>query len=186
MIIGLYSSQPRQGKDTVANFIEKYYGFTKVSLATPIKEMIKTMLYQYFDETEVHRILADPRYKDEKPLPVIGVTLRHLYQTLGTEWGRICVNPDLWLMYVLRKEKEHGNIVVSDMRFPNEFDAFDLRIKVVRESKYNYDHDSEGRLENEDFDFIILNGGTLTDLEYTVNSMMNQLSNKLLKGIYIE
>jgi hypothetical protein len=27
----------------------------------------------------------------------LGITVRHLLRTLGTEWGRECIHPDVWL-----------------------------------------------------------------------------------------
>ena len=54
-----------------------------------------------------------------------GVTLRHIMQTLGTEWGRNCINPDLWVMLAenkWRKAKQDGisTVIIPDVRFPNE------------------------------------------------------------------
>ena len=48
-------------------------------------------------------------------------------QTLGTEWGRECIGPEVWVdvwKSNVQKWLDGGlNVVVDDMRFPNEWDA---------------------------------------------------------------
>jgi hypothetical protein len=43
------------------------------------------------------------RQLKETPLPVIGKSPREIMQTLGTEWGRRLVNPDLWVCLAERE-----------------------------------------------------------------------------------
>lgn len=67
----------------------------------------------------------DDREWKERVLPGICKSPRQLAQTIGTEWGRNLVNPDLWLllarneMYAAQRMGA-GGIVFSDCRFENE------------------------------------------------------------------
>jgi hypothetical protein len=89
-LIGLCSPAPGCGKTTVADlFIEHQ----RVSFAAPLKRVVWNLLnnlgldgfsYVYIDKESI--------------IPEIGVSARHMMQTLGTEWGRACIHPDFWVM----------------------------------------------------------------------------------------
>lgn len=110
------------GKTTIANYMHEEHGFYHLAFATPIKEALTAMLGISVDR------LDDHRYKDLPLVPAIGKSPRELMQTLGTEWGRNMINPDLW--GVLLQSKINFNsqiapnqpIVISDVRFENEAD----------------------------------------------------------------
>lgn len=176
MIIGVYSSQPQSGKSTVVEHITESLYITEVSLAEPLKAMIKELLTFYLGSKKTLEVLQDPRYKDELEVPIIGKTLRYLYQTIGTEWGRDLVNEDLLLRYILLREEEAGTIIVPDVRFQNEFNACDFNIKVKRNTNLSYDHRSEGNLDDQFFDFVINNDGTLEELYKKCDILVNRLS----------
>jgi len=87
------------GKTTIANYLAEKHGYTKMSLADPMRKITK----------EIFGIESkkDPRY-------------RRIMQKLGTDWFR---SEDLyvWINYLLKRvENEPGPIVVDDVRFPNE------------------------------------------------------------------
>lgn len=87
------------GKTFAANHLVEEYGFKKISLATPIKEIMK----EYFNIIDK----TDPRY-------------RKLAQKLGTEWFRSEDN-DVWVNYMIKKAKQSDSyLVCDDIRFVNE------------------------------------------------------------------
>lgn len=49
-----------------------------------------------------------------------GISPRHAYQTLGTEWGRKLINDQLWVMKAQRELEKRQFMVVPDIRFDNE------------------------------------------------------------------
>ena len=64
----------------------------------------------------------------EKPLDWLDVTPRRLMQTLGTEWGRELIHPDLWVrLWELRAldalRSRAPVVLVADVRFVNELAA---------------------------------------------------------------
>lgn len=115
MLIGLHG-RARAGKDTVADILCRHHGYVRLAFATPLKDMlIAGGLCRRED-------LDGPN--KEEPLPHLGVSPRHLMQTLGTEWGRKMIRPDLWILRVDQILQQYWKftkqIVVTDVRFPDE------------------------------------------------------------------
>lgn len=174
----------KHGKDTIADYLVNQYAFMKYSFADPIKEMVN-LLVQPFGVR-----VTDPYWinNKEEVIPGLGRSLRFLYQTLGTEWGRELVNPDLWVMCavaqyeeLVKEHNEHqlvfGGLVVPDVRFENEAEF--LRKaggKIYKVERIGVEavrtHVSENGLDHEFIDDVIFNNGTLTDLYEQVEDKM--------------
>ena len=164
-LIGLYSPAPGCGKTTAANlFIEH----ERVSFADPLKRVVWHLLidlglerFRYF-------------YKDKEAIiPKIGVSARHMMQTLGTEWGRACIHPDFWVMIARAQTQriiaDGGSVVIDDVRFPNEAAMIrDLGGELWRIDRpgitYDSGHSSEGGLEYITPDRVIINDSTFAAL----------------------
>lgn len=111
------------GKDTAANFLRSRYGFHTYSLATPIKRALNAM-YGWNEEQWLNR-----NWKEEVQWPP-GASPRQLAQTLGTEWGREVISPDIWIDFAARvwhyqkAQTDLGDtparMVIPDVRFDNE------------------------------------------------------------------
>lgn len=167
MIIGLYSPAAQSGKTTVANYLQER-GYCRLPFAQPMRDMLSVMLSNIgYDE---ERIEFHLHVDKEAVLPELGVSVRHLMRTLGTEWGRECVSPTVWLDVWLAKARRKSFVVVDDVRFKNEADLIYLlggevwritRPGVVRTT----DHASEGGLDTwTKFTCDIVNAGTISDL----------------------
>lgn len=104
------------GKDTIGYHLRRNFGYKPVAFADPIRRALVAML----DIDEMHFSHA---YK-EQVLPQFGKSPRQLMQTLGTEWGRNLVNPDLWLIVARGSIEQHwsqsNRVVITDVRFENE------------------------------------------------------------------
>lgn len=159
MLIGI-AGPAGSGKDTVANYICAYYtGFVKLSFATPIKYMLEKGLG--FTEAQLHgrdKEKIDPRF---------GKSARYIMQTLGTEWGRDLIHPDIWVICLeafLRK-----NTVIADVRFENEAkfirEKKGLLIHLERSHKgIGKSHASEKALTLKPGELTIFNEGSLEEL----------------------
>ncbi|MCF8009446.1 MAG: hypothetical protein K9K32_06740 [Halanaerobiales bacterium] len=95
---------------------------------------------------------------------------RVLLQFVGTEWGRECINEDIWVKKVEEKIHECDYVIFPDTRFKNEIEYFSNyeqnTFKVVR---HNLDgsewdnrlndsqnrHGSETALDDYYFDYYI-------------------------------
>lgn len=113
-IIGI-TGKARAGKDTIADYLVENRNFVKISFAHPIKMMLCTML---------GIALEDLDYQKDQHVPGLA-TPRYMLQTLGTDWGRKMISPQIWIQLVkqhieyLEKQGVPG-IVISDCRFNNE------------------------------------------------------------------
>lgn len=114
-----FTGKKGHGKDTAAQvLIER--GFTQVRFASPLKEMLRTLLrYQGLDEETIHRMIEGDL--KEQPCEYLrGQSPRHAMVTLGTEWGRDLIGGDLWCETFAYAIEAFDNVVCTDLRFLNE------------------------------------------------------------------
>lgn len=159
------------GKTVVARRLEEY-GFQRTRFAAPIKVMLKVGLG-----------LTDAQLDgDEKTQPIHdlgGASARTMMQTLGTEWGRRMIHPDLWASVWKRHVAQMtGKIVVDDLRFPNEAQAIremgGVIWRVYRPGLVTMDHASERQQKNIAEDVLLNNATSLEDLERSVDLAVSQ------------
>ena len=120
ILIGL-TGHAGSGKDTVRAFMEQE-GFVGLAFADPIRGMIRELL----TSCGIDDAYLDERALKETIIPELGVSYRHMAQSLGTEWGRN-LQKDFWLRLssaFLRDQTDAGetHFVISDVRFSNEAD----------------------------------------------------------------
>lgn len=168
LLIGLYSPVMQSGKSTVADYLIQKYGFVRVSFASALKNMVRTLLFSAgLSDEQVEYFMNGGKETAIDNLG--GKSVRFLTQTIGTEWGRNLVSPSLWSDLVLKSSALPELVIIDDMRFPNEYD--DIRAaggQVWRISRPGTDptndHPSEGLLEGLEFDEEIINDGTVAEL----------------------
>lgn len=161
MLIGL-TGLAGAGKSEVARVIMAASNFQRVKFADPLKNMIRTMLRDVGHTAEDIERYVEGDLK-EQVIDGVGVTARKLMVTLGTEWGRDCIATDLWTRLWGAQVERFDNVIVDDVRFPNEVEAIRERDgeiwRVIRPGLTPGAHASE-RLECTP-DKIILNDGDL-------------------------
>lgn len=165
-IIGL-AGQKHSGKTSAANKLEKS-GFARYSFATPLRSMLSVLLKELgHSEEDIDRLLT--RDKDQV-IPGLSKSSRDLMQTLGTEWGRCHVDPDIWIKAARHRleSSEDDLIVFDDVRFDNEADLIremgGLIIHVDRgDLVQNDDHASEQGIFERDGDAFVDNDHALDD-----------------------
>lgn len=168
------------GKDTIGFILEKNYGFSPIAFADTVRQ--------------IAAIVASMPLRDYKKLPKekviqsLGITRRHLEQSLGTDWARDNVDTDIWLnkcKLILRCLKSAGaqRVVITDVQFENEaafvreygnlihieggFDAADAA--ATRQ------HKSEDGIKSFPNEVTIYNNFDLSHLLQTVSLSMKQL-----------
>ena len=176
--IGLYSASPGCGKSTVARFLTAR-GCERISFADPLRSMACSLLLDLgYDSGQAHDWLHDQK---ERTIPELGVSPRHLLRTLGTEWGRSCIHPSLWLLAFQARASGYSQVVVDDVRFPNEAELLRQRGGVLwRIDRPGHqrpaEHSSDDALVDWTFDRVITNDGTLAQLASRTEAAYRELS----------
>lgn len=164
MIIGL-TGKARSGKDTAAAQLVKG-GFEHYWFSKPMKDACRSIFGWSDDE-----LYGDLKEVVDKRF---GISPRVALQTLGTEWGRDCINKDLWINIAKLKMQASENIVISDCRFDNEAEAIlsmgGVVVEIVRGDAINVNaHSSEAGISKSLVSFVIENNGTIEDFNNVVD-----------------
>ena len=141
MIIGICGFQG-SGKDTIADYLCNIYGFKRDSFAATLKDAVaavfgwdRELLEGRTKESRAWREQVDPWWADRLNMP--NLTPRLVLQLWGTEVARKAFHDDTWIASLENKlARAHNDIVITDVRFPNEIravrDAGGIVIRVVR------------------------------------------------------
>jgi dephospho-CoA kinase len=174
MIVGLIGKKGH-GKDTFADYLVKEYGFVKLSFAEPLKRVCKELFLltdrQLYDCHEKEKV--DERW---------GKSPRQLMQIIGTDILRKYYDEDIWVNLLLKNMEQNlnKNIVICDIRHPNELDAVmsfqkSQDVKIYRIERDNYtisdSHITENfQLENNSIE-IIKNNNNLDCLYQKIKTL---------------
>jgi hypothetical protein len=148
LLIGL-SGYARSGKDTVAELLCLNYGYKRVSFADPMRQAL------YVLSPKIDNIVRLSEYVDDYGWDVAkqNQEVRRLLQVFGTEVGRKMFGLDFWIDIALKDLSGDTQVVISDVRFPNEADAIaKLGGSVWRINRKNHSavngHASEHAMDN--------------------------------------
>lgn len=86
------------GKSTCADYLHKKHNFKILSFGEPVKKYAKEI---FNDTTKNRKLIQDFAQKIKE------------------------IDPDVWVNYLLRNVKDSENIVIDDLRFPNEYSALE-------------------------------------------------------------
>lgn len=170
-IIGL-TGRARVGKDTVARFIVAARGGYQYSFADPMRAMLRAGFG--ID-------MNDPFWEANKEtvVPALGKSPREIMQTLGTEWGRNMIGSNTWITMAQQRLLAAGpGMVISDVRFENEAHwvrKLGGRIMHIKrdDAQKVAPHSSEGGIAMAPGDGVILNNGSLQDLQQAVKDLFH-------------
>jgi hypothetical protein len=178
LLIGL-AGRARSGKDTAAQHLVNNQGFQSYAFADPLRDGLMHILNLSPCDFEGEQ--------KEQALPWLGRSPRELMQSLGTEWGRNNVHPELWLLLaaqnldlLARTHDTARGFVVSDVRFNNEADFIRKRGGVVLHMNRVVaspvkPHSSENGILIAPGDLRLKNDGSLDDLFTNVNDIVDTL-----------
>jgi hypothetical protein len=127
------------GKDTAADYLVNFHEFRRDSFANTLKDAVsavfgwdRIMLEGRTKEAREWREQVDTWWAERLNMPQL--TPRWVLQNWGTEVCRNGFHDDIWIASVENKmRKTTDNIVISDVRFPNEIKAIhNAGGKVIR------------------------------------------------------
>lgn len=132
MIVG-FMGLINSGKDTAADYLVNFHGFRRESFANTLKDAVanvfgwdRTLLEGRTQESRDWRNQVDEWWAKRLDMPHL--TPRWILQYWGTDVLRNHFHDDIWIASLENKlRKTQDNIVITDVRFPNE-------IKVLKNS----------------------------------------------------
>jgi hypothetical protein len=141
--VGLIGS----GKDTAADYLVNFYEFRRDSFANTLKDAVayvfswdRTLLEGRTAEARKWREQVDPWWSNRLNIP--DLTPRWVLQYWGTDVLRKGFHDDIWIASLENKmRKTEDNIVISDVRFPNEINAIHNANGLVVRIKRGQDPD---------------------------------------------
>lgn len=160
------------GKDTAADMIlEEMPGYVKASFADPLKDMLRVGLgldnNQLYGSPE-HKARVDERYD---------CSARHIMQTLGTDWGRELIHPDIWVRAM--SPRATPGTIIPDVRFENEAAFIRERgvlIHITGRGGITGNHKSESGIQYQDGDLTLFNDGDLEDLRSSIWGILDVIN----------
>lgn len=175
-VIGL-TGYKGSGKDEVADALVRRGGWIKVGMSDPLNEYLQIINPYVGIGRRYNDLIESVGFIDAKKYPEV----RRLLQVFGTEIVRERIDSYYWadLMYgtVIDALQEGKNVVVTGLRYQNEFDTVKAltgytsnRIsQIIRVTRPEYGqrgdtHSSEGIIETVNVDLEIVNDGSLQDL----------------------
>jgi hypothetical protein len=178
MIIGL-TGYARSGKDTVANILVDNYKYNRLAFADKIRQLLTEIDPILENGQRLSSTLEEYGWDIAKAKPEV----RRLLQTLGVG-ARKMFGDNFWVDRALGEVAPANyylyNFVVTDVRFKNEADKIKTkggqiwRVKRLGVGAVN-NHVSESEMDDYKVDQILINNGTIEDLELLVKTRMNGL-----------
>ena len=192
-LVGLIGS----GKDTVAERLVTHHGYKRDSFAKSLKDAVSSMFN--WDRDMLEGNTTSSRHWREQPdkfwSEKMGkeVTPRLILQQFGTEVMRGQMYDGIWVDSVIGRYKGE-NTVISDTRFQNEIKTIKAhggKILLVKrgelptreEMQKQGAHRSEWDWMGSEFDYIIENNGTLTQLNVKIDKLNHQLRDRLSSNV---
>lgn len=204
-VVGLIGS----GKNTIGDILESKYDYTKMSFADSLKNAVSVifgwprhLLEGDTLESRVFREQEDRYWSEKMDRPI---SPRIVLQQVGTECMRNTFGSDIWIASLEKKITDSNieNIVITDVRFPNEIASIrKLGGKVIRvkrgpdpnwfdyaRSDNSYSthlmtthfpeiHNSEWAWIGSKFDYTIENDFDLKHLDKCIEGMLSSIIQK--------
>ncbi len=155
----------RSGKDTFADYFARKYTGKKLQFAKP--------LYNITNRIQAYYGLSEE--KDTGLLQLVGNSARD-------ECG-----DDIWLNALLANLPPTGNVVVTDLRYRNEFcklrELGFVLVKINRTDRQNdrdQNHVSETDLDGMEFDYEIENNGSLEDFYGKIDALISFIGDSVV------
>lgn len=205
MIIGVVGFLG-SGKGTVGDLLIQEHNYYKLSFADGVKDAVsavfgwpRDLLEGDTDASRAFREIPDAWWSERLGYEV---TPRYMLQLMGTEAGRDVFHKDIWIYALEKRMLGKTDVVVPDVRFPNEIEFIrQMGGKVIRVKRgpepewyetahysnieqftysgtpkmvedYPNIHFSEWAWIGQRFDHVLENDGTINDLKVNLNKIL--------------
>lgn len=186
LVVGI-TGRANAGKNETARLL----GATHViEFAEPLYRMISAM-------TDIPVWKLKDRAFKEQIIPWLGKSPRQLLQTLGTDWGRDLICPDVWIRIAKHKALTAIDeskflarptvIAFPDLRFDNEGEMIieefgGIVLETVRpDASTCVAHSSEAGISRHLIHKTLVNAGSLEDFREVVHAAVASIANATMK-----
>jgi hypothetical protein len=189
MIIGLVGFIGA-GKGTVRDTLVREHGYHGFAFADALKDAVASiflwprgLLEGDSEASRAFREKVDPWWSEKFGYDV---TPRLMLQKMGTEACRNNLSDNIWVSALEKRIQGYQDVVISDVRFPNEIDFIrSVGGKIIRVKRGDDPsleaqqkmHVSETAWNYVVPDAIIDNNGTLNDLAGNIRTTLTMLDN---------
>ncbi len=187
MIIGVVG-YIGSGKGTVGDILVRDHGYRRFAFADALKDAVATiflwprgLLEGDSNASRTFRETVDPWWSHKLGYEV---TPRLILQKMGTEACRHGIADNIWITALEKRIHGYEDVVITDVRFPNEIDfirsAGGVLIRVSRGADPTTEelskmHVSETAWNDVFPDVTIYNNGTMDDLKNEVSGVLTGL-----------
>lgn len=183
ILIGL-AGPARSGKSTAADHLVRNHLLEHYAFADPLRSGLMEIFNLDPDDFE--------GAKKEQPVDWLGRSPRELMQSMGTEWARQMVHPDVWvkiaeqnLNFMQNSLSDVVGIVVSDVRFENEAEFIRQRggtiVHISRPDAAAVNpHVSEAGIQVKQPDLIVRNTSDREHLRYQIDDCVAVIRRRTL------
>jgi hypothetical protein len=176
------------GKGTVGDILVRDHQFYKFAFADALKDAVATMfmwprglLEGDSNASRAFRERVDPWWSNKLGYEV---TPRLILQKFGTEACRNGIADNIWIAALEKRMQGYQDVVISDVRFPNEIDFVrsvgGVIIRVRRgedptDEELSKMHISETAWKGLPVDYTLVNDSTLDNLKDNVRFTLTDL-----------
>ena len=187
MIIGLVG-YIGSGKGTVGDILVRDHQYTKFAFADALKDAVSTifmwprgLLEGDSNASRTFREKVDPWWSMKLGYEV---TPRLILQKMGTEACRHGIADNIWIAALEKRIQGYDDVVISDVRFPNEINFIRSAGGVIVRVKRGDDpspeelskmHISETAWNSFTPDYTMVNDSTMENLKDNVKFTLTQL-----------
>lgn len=163
----------------VKKFAGKLKQVASILTGVPVSNFEDQEFKKTFLPNEWSYLPKDEIMTDAISLSFKKMTVRELLQKLGTDALRDNLHINVWVNALFADyENGYSKWIITDLRFPNEYDAVKWRggvtLRVTRPGTEVGTHPSEIALDEFKFDWEIVNDGDLADLLEKVRTFLIQ------------
>jgi hypothetical protein len=123
-ILGLVGATG-SGKTTLAKQLVAEHSFCNIHMGRPLKNMLLALGLTEQD------VSGTPEQRNQSQALLGGKSTRYALKTLGTDWGRNLITPNLWSNAAKLKIEQQlittpeQHIVIDDLRFPSDWQVIE-------------------------------------------------------------
>lgn len=183
MKIIAFGHRRRTGKDTAGKLLEQIIRLENPRLLVRCKSFawkLKEICFQLYAWAGLREPSYYDSYEDSKEisLPALGKSPRTIWIEVGNFLRN--VYPETWINYLIRGITSCDVLIITDLRYENEAAIIKTHggycIKVERPEIPEYDDIADSGLKNyTNWDRILINNGTLNDLNESVKKLKKEL-----------